>query len=217
MNFERARYLMVQQQIRPWKVLDFDVLDVMGRLPREKFVAPELQSLAYADTSLPLGNGQVMLTPKEQGRIAECLQLSRGDRVLEVGTGSGYLTAVLASLAGQVTTVDIFDDFVESARSRLNELGIDNVQWEVGDAANGWDKGAPFDAIAITGSLLEVPDVYKQSLKVGGRLFCIVGVEPAMQARLIVKTGDDAFSDTGIFETLVPRLVHAPEPVQFQF
>jgi protein-L-isoaspartate(D-aspartate) O-methyltransferase len=208
---------MVQQQIRPWKVLDFDVLDVMGRLPREKFVAPELQSLAYADTSLPLGNGQVMLTPKEQGRIAECLQLSRGDRVLEVGTGSGYLTAVLASLAGQVTTVDIFDDFVESARSRLNELGIDNVQWEVGDAANGWDKGAPFDAIAITGSLLEVPDVYKQSLKVGGRLFCIVGVEPAMQARLIVKTGDDAFSDTGIFETLVPRLVHAPEPVQFQF
>jgi protein-L-isoaspartate(D-aspartate) O-methyltransferase len=137
--------------------------------------------------------------------------------VLEVGTGSGYLTAVLASLAGQVTTVDIFDDFVESARSRLNELGIDNVQWEVGDAANGWDKGAPFDAIAITGSLLEVPDVYKQSLKVGGRLFCIVGVEPAMQARLIVKTGDDAFSDTGIFETLVPRLVHAPEPVQFQF
>ncbi len=217
MDFERARFLMTQQQVRPWKVVDDRVLSVMGQLPREKFVPEHLQALAYSDTTLPIGHEQIMLTPKEQGRIAQALRLKPTDRVLEIGTGTGYLTAILASLAEHVTSVDIFEDFVHEAKTRLNELGIRNVSLCVGDAASGWSHNERYDAIVITGGLLAVPTSYKHALKEGGRLICIIGQPPAMQVRLVERGDGEQFTDHGLFETVVPLLVNAPEPVRFTF
>lgn len=217
MDFERARFLMTQQQVRPWKVVDDQVLSVMGHLPREKFVPEHLQALAYSDTTLPIGHDQVMLTPKEQGRIAQALALKPSERVLEIGTGTGYLTAILASLAEQVTSVDIFEDFISDAGARLNELGIENVSLAVGDASAGWTQSEQYDAIVITGGLLAVPASYKNALKEGGRLICIIGQPPAMQVRLVERQQGDQFTDHGLFETVVPLLINAPEPARFAF
>jgi len=219
MNFERARYNMIEQQVRPWSVLDYDVLDVLGRLPRERFVPPAYRRLAYSDTRIPLGHGQTMMPPVVEGRLLQALELHSDDHVLEIGTGSGYLTACLASLTESVDSVDIHEDFVTSARERLNELGCGNVGLATGDASAGWDGGRQYDAIAITGAVPEVPDACRRALAPGGRLFAIIGDadQPIMEAVQVMRVGTDDWSTESLFETWIAPLVNAQRPRRFEF
>lgn len=219
MNFERARYNMIEQQIRPWSVLDYHVLDVLGRLPRERFVPSAYRGLAYADIRVPLGHGQTMMPPVVEGRMLQNLDLERDDHVLEIGTGSGYLTACLASLAETVDSVDIHEDFVTSAGDRLRDLGIANVNLATGDASAGWDGGRQYDAIALTGAVPEVPAAFRQALAPGGRLFAIIGDadQPIMEAVQVVRLGTDEWSTESLFETWIAPLINAQRPRRFVF
>jgi protein-L-isoaspartate(D-aspartate) O-methyltransferase len=217
MNLALARHNMIEQQIRPWDVLDQRVLDLIARLPREEFVPPAYLSLAYADLNLPLGHDQVMMAPKVEARLLQALDVKPQDTALEIGTGSGYLTALLACSAKRVFSVDIYPDLVEEAGRKLAEHGIDNVILEIGDAAHGWDRHAPYDVIAVTGSLPVLPDGLRLSLKRGGRLFVITGEAPVMEARLITRTGDREWTEKALFETVLPPLVNAAPPRRFTF
>jgi len=216
MDIEQARFNMVEQQIRTWDVLDPAVLALLTELPRERFVPPGRESLAFADVELPVAHGEVMLTPKMQGRIAQELALTPTDRVLEVGTGTGYLTALLARLSASVLSVEIHPDLADAARARLAALAIDNVQVETGDAARGWPAGGQFDAIVLTGSLPMLTDTFQRQLNTGGRLFVIVGEHPVMSARLITRDSASAFSGVTLFETVVAPLRNAQQPQRFE-
>lgn len=176
-NFELARHNMIEQQIRPWDVLDQQVLDTLAQLPREDFVPARYRNLAFGDIAIPLGQGEFMLKPNVEARILQALALRPTDQVLEIGTGSGYLTAGLARLAGAVVSVDIVPDFVETARRQLKAHGFDNVALYVGDASCGWGERR-YDAIAVTGSVPTVAEVWRQSLNLGGRLFIVAGQSP---------------------------------------
>lgn len=219
MNFERARFNMIEQQIRPWFVLDQDVLEVQGALPREHFVPPAYRRLAYSDTRIPLGHGQTMMPPVIEARLLQALELTRDDYVLEIGTGSGYLCACLARLARAVESVEIHEDFTAAARARLEALGIDNVELATGDAARGWNGGRQYDAIALTGAVPEVPDAYRRALAPGGRLFAIVGDidQPIMEALQVTRVGAEEWSVDSLFETWIPPLVNAQRPARFEF
>lgn len=217
MNIEQARFNMVEQQVRTWMVLDADVLRVLGAVPREAFVPPALKNLAFSDTALPLDHDQTMMPPREEGRLVQALALKPTDTVLEIGTGSGYVTALLASLAKHVYSVDIYPDFVTRAGETLRAQNINNVTLDVGDAATGWDHNGPYDAIAITGSLQTLPEAFKQSLKVGGRLFCVLGDAPAMAATVYTRVAQDEWQHETLFETVVPRLINAPQSPAFRF
>lgn len=214
---ELARFNMIEQQIRPWEVLDPVVLDLIASTPREAFVSEEYQGLAFADIEIPLGHGQTMLSPKIEGRILQSLDIQPTDTVLEIGTGSGYLTALLAKLAKHVTSVELFDDLKAQAASRLAKLGLQNITLEVGDAAQGW-SAVGFDVIVYTGSLPVAPSIaMKQALNVGGRLFAVVGEAPVMEAMLIKRIAEDAYKQDIIFETCLPPLLHAAQPKRFNF
>ena len=219
MNFERARYNMIEQQIRPWSVLDPAVLHVLGSLPRERFVPPAYRRLAYSDTRIPLDHGQTMMPPVVEGRLLQALELAGDEHVLEIGTGSGYLTACLAGMAHAVTSVDIHEDFTASARERLVELGIDNVTLATGDAAAGWNGGHRFDAIALTGAVPEVADAYREALTPGGRLFAIIGAadQPVMEAVQVTRVGDREWSVESLFDTWIAPLVNNRRPPRFRF
>ena len=221
-NFELARRNMIAQQVRPWDVLDDRVLDAMQHVPREDFVPAEYRNVAYTDLELPIGHEQVLMAPKLVGRMLQALDIQPHDRVLEVGTGTGYTTALLARLAheGHVYSVDLQSEFTTAARQRLASHGIRNVTLETGNAVNGWDAHEPYDAIAITGSLPLLTDGFqriRESLAVGGRLFVIVGEAPTMEAILITRMTDNEWRSEGLFETLLPALVHAPRPQRFVF
>lgn len=216
-SLEQARYNMIEQQIRPWEVLDDGVLQLMTRVPREDFVPTEHRRLAFADVGIPLGHGQVMMPPRIEARFLQALSLNPTDRVLEVGTGSGYLTACLASASEYVYSVDIFSDFTAGAAAKLREAGIENVTLETGDAANGWKDHGPYDAIVITGSLRLMPEEYKLQLKQGGRMIAVVGDPPVRQVLLIIRTGENAWSTEALFETDLPELINAPQPQAFMF
>lgn len=216
-EIEQARFNMIEQQVRPWDVLDQHVLDTMKTIPREHFVPERYRSLAFADTNIPLGHEQVMMAPKLEGRLLQALALAPGDRILEIGTGSGYLTACLAKLAGRVHSVDIHADFVEQARSKLAQHGIANVTLEVADAASGWSSSDGFDAIAVTGSLPVLHQGFHHALKPGGRLFVIAGKPPIMQALLITRVREQEWNQESLFETALPALVNAPQPEAFKF
>ena len=216
-DFERARFNMIEQQVRPWDVLDQRVLDTMAEVPREDFVPRQYQGLAFADTNIPIGRDQVMMAPKVEGRLLQALDLRPTDRVLEVGTGSGYLTALLARLAAHVYSVEIFPEFILEAQRRLTVYGVRNVTLEVGDAAAGWENHAPYDAIAVTGSLYTLPDSFRDSLAPGGRLFVVLGEAPAMQALLITRAQVGGWSSESLFETVLPPLVNATAPPRFKF
>ena len=215
MDFETARFNMVEQQVRPWEVLDQAVLDRLAGVPRERFVPEDYRGLAYADTRIPLGDGDVMMPPREEGRLLQALSLGVGDHVLEVGTGSGYLAALAAGLARRVTTVEIVATRKAHAERKLAQFG--NVEVVEGDAVRGWAPAAPYDAIAVTGSLPMIDDAFLRQLKPGGRLFVVVGDPPAMEARLVTRTGAQDWATESLFETVLPPLVGAVRPNQFEF
>lgn len=215
MDFEQARANMVEQQVRTWDVLDQRVLDAMSRVPREAFVPARYRMLAFADTSIPLGHGESMMAPRLEGRLLQALEPRAGDHALEIGTGSGYLTALLASLCRQVHSVDIYADFVADAGERLRARGCANVSLSVGDAREGWAAAGPCDLIAVTGSLPRLPDSLREQLRPGGRLFVVVGEGPAMEARLVTRVAERQWSTQTLFETRLAPLVGAVERPRF--
>ena len=215
MNIETARHNMIEQQIRPWEVLDDTVLKLIADVPREEFVPAGFYNLAFADMNIPLAHGEVMMSPKLEARMLQALDVKSTETALEIGTGSGYLTALLSKLARYVYSVDIHEDFVTHARSKLNDDGVINVTIEQGDAATGWAQHGPYDVIAVTGSLPMLPDSLQQSLKVGGRMFVIVGDSPVMEARFITRLSDSEFRSEDLFETDLPPLRNAQQPDRF--
>ena len=215
MNLENARFNMIEQQIRPWEVLDQHVLDLLSKLPREDFVPERYRKLAYMDTTIPLGNDQVMMPPRVEARILQALNIQADETVLEVGTGSGYVTALLASLGDHVYSVDINAEMTRTAGDKLADHGISNVTLETGDAARGWDAHAPYDVIVVTGSLPLLPANFKQALKIGGRLVAVVGDSPVMEVVLITREGESEWAQETLFETDLPALINAPEPERF--
>jgi protein-L-isoaspartate(D-aspartate) O-methyltransferase len=217
MNLELARTNMVEQQIRTWEVLDQDVLDLLYLVPRERFVPAEHRALAFSDLELPLGHGERMWQPKLEARVLQELNIRKTDRVLEVGTGSGYLTALLAHRGAQVHSVEINPALAEAGRRNLEQHGVDNVELQVGDAARGWPKHAPYDVIVLTGSTPVLPAAFLQQLAPGGRLFAVVGEAPAMAARLVVTSAAGGQHATDLFETVIRPLVNAERPSRFKF
>ncbi len=214
MNFEIARTQMLGQQLRAWDVLDERVLEVVRMTPREQFVAEPDRELAFADTEIPLGHDQFMLSPKIEGRLLQALQIGPVDDVLEIGTGSGYLTACLAKLANRVTSVDIFADFVANAGQRLAELDIRNVDLDAADALT-LTFGASFDAIAVTGSVPGLNPHFIRMLRPQGRLFIVVGRSPIMEARLITMQPGGQWTQQSLFDTVLKPLIHAEQPEPF--
>ena len=216
MNIDFARQQMIDQQVRAWTVLDPDVLDVLSAVPREEFVPQPYRSMAFADTEIPLGHGEFMMTPTVEGRVLQALDLGSNERVLEVGTGSGFLTACLARLSATVTSVDIYDEFVRDAARKLANTGTDNVELQTMDATRELPNGH-FDAIAVTGSIETFDTRYVDALSPGGRLFVVVGSPPVMEARLVRRTGDTDWRSETLFETSLGPLVHGTLPPQFVF
>jgi protein-L-isoaspartate(D-aspartate) O-methyltransferase len=217
MNVGEARFNMIEQQIRTWEVLDPVVLDLFNQVPRENFVAESQQGLAFADIELPIGHGQLMLSPKIEGRILQALSVKKTDKVLLVGTGSGYLTALLAKLAAHVHAVEIQPELSAIAKTRLQNQNIHNVTLYVGDAVNGFATAAPYDVIVFTGSMPLRPIIAEKMLALGGRLFAVIGEMPVMQATLTVRVEEDAFRHDTFFETCVQPLVNAPQTTKFEF
>ena len=217
MNVEQARSNMVEQQIRTWDVLDQDVLDLLYAVPREEFVPPQHKALAFSDLQLPLGDNQRMWEPKLEARVLQELDVHKTDRVLEVGTGSGYLTALLAHRAAQVVSVEINPRLAEFGKRNLERHGADNVHLEVGDAARGWARNAPYQVIVLGGSTPLLPRAYLEQLDVGGRLFAVVGEPPVMSARLVTCTAPGAYNTVDLFETVLAPLINAERPPRFRF
>jgi len=216
MNLEQARFNMIEQQIRTWEVLDPTVLDLLHQVPREEFVPGNYRGLAFADLEIPLGHGQSMLSPKLEARLLQALDLKPTDTVLEIGTGSGYMTALLAKLSQHVDSVEIIQEFSQSAAQRLAAHGIGNITLEIGDGARSWDDKT-YDAIVLTGSVPLYPADFQHQLKPGGRMLAIVGEAPAMEAVLVTRQASSAYSRTTLFETCIPALVNAPQPERFSF
>jgi protein-L-isoaspartate(D-aspartate) O-methyltransferase len=214
-DIEQARFNMIEQQVRPWDVLDQRVLDVMSATPREDFVPERYRSLAFADTNIPLGHDQVMMAPKTEGRLLQVLDVQAGDSVLEIGTGSGYLTACLSRLGNHVTSIEIFPEFREAAAAKLAAHGFRNVTLRDADAANGIGSDTRYDVIAVTGSLPLLHRQFHDNLAIGGRLFVIAGMPPVMEALLITRIDERNWSRESLFETSLPPLLHAEQPQQF--
>jgi len=217
MNLEQARRNMVENQVRPWDVLDARVLDVLTRVRREDFVPPAQRQLAFADVCLPLGHGEMMMKPVLEGRVLQALALDPSDRVLEIGTGSGFLTACLASLAGRVTSVDMHADFIDAASRRLADAGIGNASLAIGEAVQSWQPDDSYDAIVLTGAVHRVPARFLGWLKPGGRLLAIRGESPAQRMVLIHRQANDTLRETALLETDLPYLKHAEPPRRFAF
>lgn len=214
---ERARFNMVEQQIRPWDVLDKRVLDTLFKIPREHFVPAEQRAFAFSDTALPIGHGETMLPPVVEGRILQSLAVEPNERVLEIGTGSGFFTACLAHLGQSVHSVDIHPDFTQSAAEKLAALSIDRIVLETGDAINGWASNERFDVIVLTGAVQRIPESYRQQLNVGGRLFAIVGTEQNMSGIMVTRHANDQFDTQNLFETHTRYLKGAEPKPQFSF
>jgi protein-L-isoaspartate(D-aspartate) O-methyltransferase len=216
-NLEQARFNMVEQQIRPWEVLNQQVLELIENTPRHEFVPTEYCNLAYADTCIPLGHGQVMMPPNVEARMLQALDPRPTDIALEIGTGSGYVTALLAKACKHVDSIEIIPELSEVARARLEAHGITNVTLEVGDASAGLDTLMRYDIIAITASVPMLQENYQYSLNIGGRLFVITGESPSMEAVLITRVGENEWQHESLFETDTPPLINAPEPQRFVF
>ena len=216
MDTDFARQQMVEQQVRAWEVLDPDVLQVLKDIPREQFVPTGYESLAFADTEIPIGHGQAMMTPTIEGRVLQALQPSSGDKVLEVGTGTGFMTACLARLAGHVTSVDIHQEFLDTASANIEDCGLGDVTLLQMDATQTLPEGS-FDVIAVTGSIETFDPRFVEALAPGGRLFVVVGAGPAMDARIVTRTGENDWESDSLFETTLAPLVNGVQPPQFSF
>ena len=217
MNIEQIRFNMVAQQIRPWYVLDENVLDLLYKLKREEFAPAENREMAFVDMEIPLGHGQVMLTPKMEARILQELHIKKTDKILEVGSGSGYMTALLADRGAHVYSVEIIHELKAMAENNLKAHNIANVTVEQGDAAQGWAKHQPYDVIVLTASTPVLPDAFQQSLSPGGRLFAIIGEDPVMEAVLVTCAAPGEFTAKKLFETSTAPLINAQQPVRFTF
>ncbi len=217
MNIEQARFNMVEQQIRTWEVLDQQVLDLLYVVRREDFVPQAYQALAFSDLEIPIGEGETMLQPKVEARILQEVAPAGTDKVLEVGTGSGYMAALLAHRARHVHSVEISPALRRFGEANLRKAGIVNVTVEQGDAARGWSKHAPYDVIVLTGSTPLLPDAFLAQLAPGGRLFAVVGEPPAMSARLVTAVGGGSFNTVDLFETVLAPLKNPLEREKFVF
>ena len=215
MNFERARSNMIEQQIRTWEVLDYRVLDLLAKIHREDFVPPAYRRLALADIRIPLAHGQVTMTPKMEARVLQSLALKSSDKVLEIGTGCAYMTALLTCMAQTVTSVDIFPEFTREAEEKLSRAEITNVTLENGDAVHGWNREKSYNVIVVTGSLPELSDTFLEQLDYAGRLFVIVGQSPVMSAQLITRTSASGWTYESLFETDFPALIGAETGPRF--
>jgi protein-L-isoaspartate(D-aspartate) O-methyltransferase len=214
-NAEVARQNMIENQVRPWEVLDPRVLDVLAAVRREDFVPARHRALAFADMALPIGNGETMMKPTVEGRMLQALALGAEDRVLEIGTGSGFVTACLARLAGSVTSVEIHADLADAAKTRIAAAGAHNVRVEVADAIRTFRTGERFDAVVVTGAVYAVPEQFRAWVAPKGRLFAIVGESPAMQAMLLTRADDTHWREDSLFETDIRYLTHAEPPRRF--
>jgi protein-L-isoaspartate(D-aspartate) O-methyltransferase len=217
MNFEQARFNMVEQQIRPWEVLDSRVLSLLERIHREDFVPVRYRKLAFADLAIPLDHDQVMMRPKIEARMLQSLELDADETVLEIGTGSGFVTACLAGLAKRVVSVEIFEELHEAAAVKLRDKSIENVELFVGDVMRGWQPEQAHDVVVVTGSVPEIPEQALGWVNPGGRLFVVTGESPAMEALLLRRTGVTDWSVESLFETDLQRLVNSEEPPEFEF
>ena len=217
MNIEQARFNMIEQQIRPWNVLDQDVLDLLVVVKREDFVPASCKSLAFVDTEIPLGGGETMFTPKIEARILQELGLKKHENVLEIGAGSGYMAALLAHRSRHVTTVEIVPELKAMAEKNLANAGLSNVSVVLGDGAQGWGDGAPFDAIVISGALEVLPEVFLKQIKVGGRIAAIIGQAPVMTAQIITRVSETGYDTVKVFETSVKHLTTLVKPSHFTF
>ena len=217
MNLEQARTNMVEQQIRPWEVLDQDVLDLLYTVPREEFVPPACRNLAFTDMEIPIGEGERMWAPKIEARALQELSVRRSDRVLEVGTGSGYLTALLAHRAAQVYSVEIRPALAAFGKANIARHGLDNVTLEIGDGARGVGKWAPYDIVVLTGSVPVLPRALLEMLAAGGRAFAVVGEAPVMTAKIVARTAAGDLRTIELFETLLAPLANCERPSRFTF
>lgn len=217
LDMEQARFNMIEQQIRPCEVLDGRILELLKHVRRENFVPEKMREMAFMDMEIPLGYGAYMWQPKLEARCLQELDLNRNDKVLEVGSGSGYLAALLSMLSGHVTTVEIVPELSKMAKQHLQAHHRDNITLEIGDAALGWGGGASYDVIVLTGSTPVLPATFQNSLNVGGRLFAIVGDAPVMEARLITRVAQDTYETVNIMEACVKPLQNALQPERFVF
>jgi len=216
-NMEQARFNMIEQQIRPCEVLEGRILDLLKLVRRENFVPEGMGEMAFTDMEIPLGEGEFMWQPKLEARALQELHLTRNDNVLEIGSGSGYLTALMASLAKHVTSVEISPMLSEMARKNLENAHKKNITLETGDASHGWGNEASYDVIVLTGSTPVLPEAFQKGLKIGGRLFAIVGDSPVMEAKLITRVATDIYQSVNIMEANVAPLQNAQQPTRFVF
>ncbi len=217
MNIEQARFNMIEQQIRPWDVLDPQVLDLLLVVKREEFVPAAYRNLAFADLEVPLADGQQMLAPKIEAKLLQEVAVRKTDKVLEIGTGSGYMAALLAARAEHVVTIENRPDLAATARQNLAAAGVNNVTVQVGDGLLGWSASAPYDVIVLSGSVDQIPAVLLKQLRPGGRLVAVVGQAPVMEAQLLTHTADGIFNTVNLFETVIPPLDSAQQPNRFSF
>jgi len=217
MNLEQARFNMIEQQIRPWDVLDSQVLQLLAVVKREDFVPAAHRALAFADMEIPLPGGQCMLTPRVEARMLQDLAVRKHEKVLEIGAGSGYMAALLAHKAQRVISLEIIPELAAMARNNLQKAGIHNAEARLGDGSKGIPVEGPFDVIVLSGSVAEIPQSLLANLKVGGRLAAIVGEEPMMRATFITRTAEAAFQTSQPWDTVAPRLVNFPESSRFTF
>ncbi len=217
MNLELARSNMIDSQIRPWEVADGRVLDVLREVPREEFVPTRHRKLAFSDLRVPLGHDQVMMKPNEQGRLLQSLALDGQEKVLEVGTGSGFLTACLGRLAGHVTSIEIIESLADLARAALDAQRVEGLDLKVGDALKAGFGDGQFDVVVVTASVASIPDPIVRWLRPGGRLFIVRGQSPAMEALVVTRTASGRLSEDSLFETDLPRLIGAEDPPTFKF
>ncbi|GKT11737.1 MAG: protein-L-isoaspartate(D-aspartate) O-methyltransferase [Thiomicrorhabdus sp.] len=215
MNLDQARYFMVEQQIRPWDVLDPKILDLLMDTPRHLFVEVGKEGLAYSDIELPIGNNQAMMHPRVEGKLLQALDIDAEDTVLEIGTGSGYLTALIAKQAASVTTVELHEALQKTAKTRLADF--DNITYQIGDGAQNWNDGQDYDVIILTGSVETIPQGFKEKLTLGGRLCVVAGKAPVMTAQVLTRVSNDEWELESLFETELAPLTNSAKGDSFEF